>query len=206
MLTGEINIWSYLMHFPYLGLFILLILGGIGLPVPEDTVLILCGFLISAGVVRPYYAIPVVYAGVLIGDLIIYSFGRKYGRRVITNKRFHKILPPGRLASLEERFHKRGGLVIILGRHLIGFRVQIFLAAGILRMSMLKFFLLDAFTSVFTIVLMVGAGWMGGESFNRLKKDITRIEHMAILAVVIFLAAYLAYLWYKSGQGEEGED
>ena len=34
-------------HFPYIGLFILLILGGIGLSLLEDTTLMLCGFLIS---------------------------------------------------------------------------------------------------------------------------------------------------------------
>jgi membrane protein DedA with SNARE-associated domain len=30
-------------HFPYLGIFLLLILGDIGLPFPEDTTLILSG-------------------------------------------------------------------------------------------------------------------------------------------------------------------
>ena len=34
-------------HFPYIGIFILLILGEIGLPFPEDATLILSGFLIA---------------------------------------------------------------------------------------------------------------------------------------------------------------
>jgi len=38
---------SLIQHFPYLGLFILLILGTLGLPFPEDGILILGGFLIA---------------------------------------------------------------------------------------------------------------------------------------------------------------
>jgi len=44
-------------HFPYLGLFILLILGGIGFPFPEGGTLILCGLLISTKVIKPGYAL-----------------------------------------------------------------------------------------------------------------------------------------------------
>lgn len=43
-------------HFPYLGLLVLLVLGGLGLPFPEDTTLILCGFLISTKVVKLFPA------------------------------------------------------------------------------------------------------------------------------------------------------
>ena len=50
-------------HFPYLGLFILLILGGIGFPFPEGVTLILCGLLISTKVIQPVYALVIVYSG-----------------------------------------------------------------------------------------------------------------------------------------------
>ena len=36
---------TFVNHFPYLGMFLLLILGEIGLPFPEDATLILSGFL-----------------------------------------------------------------------------------------------------------------------------------------------------------------
>ena len=38
-------------HFPYVGIFVLLILGGIGLPFPEDATLILSGFLVAHKVI-----------------------------------------------------------------------------------------------------------------------------------------------------------
>ena len=78
-------------QFPYLGLFILLILGGIGFPFPEGGSLVLCGLLISTKVISAPYALAVCYSGVLIGDFLFYSLGRKYGRMIITHRGFSKI-------------------------------------------------------------------------------------------------------------------
>ncbi|MCL5062825.1 MAG: DedA family protein [Nitrospiraceae bacterium] len=191
------TISSIIEHFPYMGLFLLLILGGIGLPFPEDTTLILCGFLISTDVVKPIPALLAVYSGLLITDFGLYVVGKKYGRKIVTHKRFQKIVSPERLAALEDKFNKKGILVILIGRHLVGLRAQIFLAAGVMRMSALKFIMADAVSSIFTIALMVGAGYMGGNSLQVIKRDITRIEHIGILLAVIILAVYLLFRYFK---------
>lgn len=180
-------------HFPYIGLFILLILGGIGLPFPEDATLILCGFLISTKVVAPLPALLISYSGLLIADFFLYLIGKKYGRRIVTHKRFHKILSPERLSMLEEKFNRKGILIILFGRHLIGLRVNIFLVAGVMRMPPLKFVTVDALSSTFTMALMVGAGYIGSESLQVIRKDITKIEHIGILLVIIALLSYLIF-------------
>ncbi len=181
-----------------MGLFLLLILGGIGLPFPEDTTLILCGFLISTDVVKPIPALLAVYSGLLITDFGLYFVGKKYGRKIVTHKRFQKIVSPERLAALEDKFNKKGILVILIGRHLVGLRAQIFLAAGVMRMSPLKFLAADAFSSLFTMALMIGAGYMGGNSLEIIKRDITRYEHIGILLIIILLTIYLFFRYFKS--------
>ena len=125
-------------HFPYIGLFTLLILGGIGLPFPEDATLILCGFLISHSIVKPVPALLIVYSGLLIADVFLYGVGRKYGRMIVTNKRFRRIISPERLLTLEEKFNKKGSLLILFGRHILGLRAQLFLVAGVMKMPPLK--------------------------------------------------------------------
>lgn len=193
-------------HFPYLGLFTLLILGGIGFPFPEDTTLILCGFLISTHVVKPVPALLVVYAGLLITDFSLYFVGKKYGRMIVNHKRFHKIMSPERLSMLESKFNKRGVFVILIGRHLVGLRAQIFLAAGVMRMPALKFIMADAVSSIFTIALMVGAGYTGGNSLQVIKRDITRVEHIGILLVIILLTIYLLFRSFKSRRSKTWKD
>lgn len=186
-------------HFPYAGLFMLLILGGIGFPFPEDTTLILCGFLISHAAVSAVPALIAVYSGVLSADLAIFLAGRKYGRKVVTHKRFSRVLTPRRLSAIEDKFRKRGVLVILIGRHLVGLRSQIILAAGAVGMSSIKFFVADAVSSLFTIAVMVGAGYMGGNSLQVIKKDMTRIEHIAVLLLLAMLVGCLFFRYFRSG-------
>lgn len=184
-------------HFPYLGLFTLLILGGLGFPLPEDTTLILCGFLIASDVVRPVPALATIYSGILMADYGLYFVGRKYGRLVVTHRRFSKILTADRLSALEETFRRRGVLLILIGRHLIGLRAQIFIVSGVMRMNPFKFLIADGISSLFTIALMVGAGYMGGNSLEILKKDIRRIEHVVIVLAVISGAVFLFLRYLK---------
>ena len=145
-------------QFPYVGLFVLLVLGVIGFPFPEDAILILCGFLIASGVVKPAPALIVVASGMLMTDYFLYYVGRKYGRKVVAHRRFRKIISARREVRLEKIFRRWGVLAILLGRHLVGLRSQIFLVAGILRMPRARFVLADAASSIVTMTIMVGAG------------------------------------------------
>jgi len=191
-------------HFPYIGLFLLLVLGGIGLPLPEDTTLILCGFLISTEVANPIYALFVVYSGMLITDFGLYSVGKKYGRKIVTHRRFHKIISAERLLMLQDKFKRKGILFILVGRHIAGLRAQIFLTAGVMKMPAAKFLIADAVSSLFTIAIMVGAGYAGGHSLQVIKRDMTRIEHIGIFLAVILLAVYLIFRYVRSRRNESG--
>jgi membrane protein DedA with SNARE-associated domain len=192
-------------QFPYAGIFLLLILGGIGFPFPEDTTLILSGFLIAQGILKPFPAFLVVYPGLLITDFFLYWVGKKYGRMVVEHKGFRRIISPDRLSRLEEKFKKRDVWVILVGRHLVGLRAQIFLVAGVMRMSAIKFLVADATTALLTIAFMGGIGYAGGNSIQILKKDLTRAEHVAVVVIVILIAGWFVFKYFKDEKKVEGE-
>ena len=190
-------------HFPYLGVFLPLILGGIGLPFPEDATLILTGFLVAQDVIKPVQGFVAVYCGLLISDFFLYWVGKKYGRMLVLHKRFQRIISPEQIEKLEEKFKKRGVWVVLIGRHFLGLRAQIFLVAGVMRMSAIKFLLADGATSLFTIALMGGIGYAGGNSVEILKKNVKRIEHIAVLIFAILFTAWIIYKYFKNKKSKE---
>ena len=192
------EISKFLGHFPYFEIFVLLILGGIGLPFPEDASLLLSGFLLAQDIIKPLTAFLVVYSGLLMTDFSLYFVGKKYGRKIVEHKRFHRIISPDRLLKLEEKFKKSDVWVILIGRHFLGLRAQIFLVAGVMRMSAIKFLVADAATSLLTITLMGGIGYVGGNSVQILKKDLPRIEHVAIVVFIILLAGWFILRYFKN--------
>lgn len=196
-----IGVAEIMRHFPYLGIFLLLILGDIGLPFPEDTTLILSGFLVQRGVINFVPTLAVVYVGLLLTDYSLYLVGKKCGRRVLEHRMFRRIISPGVLARLEEKFKKWGILVVFFGRHLLGLRAQIFLAAGVMRMYALKFILADAISAVVTVTLMFGLGYLGGNSIEVLRRDITKIGHIVIVALALVAAAWTIFTFVRDARG-----
>ena len=191
---------TFVNHFPYLGIFLLLILGEIGFPFPEDATLILSGFLTAHEVIKPLPAFFIVYSGLLMTDFLLYSAGKKYGRSIVEHKRFQKIISPDRLSKLEEKFRKWGGLVVFLGRHVWGLRAQIFLVAGVMKMSALKFLMADGVAAFFTIALWGGIGYLGGNSLQVLRKDVTRIEHIGVVVLVLLLFGGVIFRYFRNNR------
>jgi len=189
----------FIQHFPYLGLFILLVLGTLGLPFPEDGILLLGGFLAAHDVVKPLPVFLAIYSGLLITDFLLYSVGKKYGRHLVEHKRFRKIITADRLSKLEEKFKKWGILVVFFGRHLLGLRAQIFLVAGVMKMSCKKFLMVDGTSALFTITLWGGLGYLGGNSVQKLTKNIRNLEliFILILAGSILIGLLMKYLKNK---------
>ena len=187
----------FIEEFPYVGLFVLLILGTLGLPFPEDGILLLSGLLTAHNVIRPFPTFLVVYLGLLTTDFLLYSVGKKYGRRLVEHKRFQKIVTRERLTKLEGKFKKWGALVVFFGRHLLGLRAQIFLVAGVMRMSWKKFLIADGTSALLTITLWGGLGYVGGNSAQALKKDITIIEQMVIVILGISVGSLLLLRYFK---------
>jgi membrane protein DedA with SNARE-associated domain len=140
----------------------------------------------------------VVYSGLLLTDFSLYWVGKKYGRRVVEHKRFRRIISAEKLSRLEEKFKKWGIFAVFVGRHFLGIRAQIFLAAGVMKMSALKFLMADAASAILTITLMVGIGFLGGNSIQILQKDVKRIEHIGILILVILLTGWIVYKYFKN--------
>jgi membrane protein DedA with SNARE-associated domain len=188
---------SLVMQFPYGGLFALLLLGGVGLPFPEDATLMLCGFLLSQDIVKPVPALITVFLGAIIIDVLIFAIGRRYGRAVVTHPRLRRIITPGRLALLENKFGRWGVLVLLIGRHAPGLRSQLFLAAGVLKMPGLRFLLTDAVSLSLTMAITVGMGYAGGDSLSRLYGHMARFEHAVVLVLVIAVFFLITYRYLR---------
>ncbi len=187
-------------QFSYPGIFAFFILGGIGLPVPEDAILVLCGFLISKNYLELVPAAIVAYIGVIASDFIIFSFGRKYGRLIITHKKFQKILSSERLFSLERKFKKFGTLLILFGRHIWGVRAKIFLTAGVMGMPPHKFLAADAVAALITVPVMFAIGYAGEHQLQHFRKAFFHPGHIAIVVAILIILFFLVLHFRRRSQ------
>src|SRR5262245_13869588 len=130
-------------HATTLGLFLALVFAGLGVPLPEDLVLLTGGVLAHQGFARLDWLIIILYAGVLTADILLYSFGRRFGDLILQSPRITRLLTPARRERIERYFARYGNRTIFLVRHLAFLRAPTFLMAGVMKMPGWQFLFWD---------------------------------------------------------------
>lgn len=166
----------------YLGVPLLLILGGVGVPIPEEVPIILAAVLSKSGTLFTPLAFLSCLAGVLIGDFIVYAVGYWHGERVLTLPLTRNFLSRGREAQIKGYFHRHGFKILLLGRFAVGFRTAAYLTAGILRLPAWRLLAIDLAAALLSTSLMFGLGYFYAEWITW---AIHTLQHwLAILACV----------------------
>ena len=86
-----------LQHWGYFAIFAVVILGNMGLPFPEETVLVLAGYLVWDGQLRLPIVLGVGIFSAVLGDNLGYWMGRGFGRRAIERYGHWIFVTPERL-------------------------------------------------------------------------------------------------------------
>ncbi len=188
---------NYSEQFIYAGLFLILFLCGLGLPIPEELTLLASGFFVHLGVIRFYPALATVFVGVLIGDMTMYSIGRKWGQGIITHQHMRKIFSDQRLERARQFFGDHGSKTIFIARFLSGFRVAAFLAAGTMGMKPGKFLVLDTLAALIMVPLLLLLGYSFGANIQWLTNLFTRIDFLLKVGGVLGGMALVVFFLLK---------
>jgi membrane protein DedA with SNARE-associated domain len=170
-----------------------LLIAGLGLPLPEDIVLISGGILIQRGVTSIWATVTICVIGVLVGDTTLFLLARRAGPAMYRRKFIAKVLPPARRAKLEGLFAKYGGLVIFCARHVAGLRAPVFAVAAIHGMSLWRFLLWDTLALGVSLPVVMYLGWLFADSIEQALDNVATVEHyilIAVFAVILLVAAW----------------
>jgi len=184
---------AFLQRFTYVGMFALLIAAGLGVPIPEDLTLMTGGYLARKGITSLVPSLLVGYAGVVIGDLLIFRLGSRLKEGVYTHPRLRRLFTPRRQAWIERHFEKRGILTVVIARHLAGLRAPTFLVAGTSGMATWKFLLADAFSSLLTVPAVTYLGYLFAENLSKAHRHVHRIELWILPGLVLVGVALFFY-------------
>jgi membrane protein DedA with SNARE-associated domain len=181
----------------YLLMFVTLLAAGVGIPIPEDIVLIAGGALIHRAVTTPIGTGVVLALGVVIGDLTIFFTGRTLGHAVFRHPRLARLLPPSRLAYLEQKFERYGGRIVFVARHVVGLRAPTFLLAGVHRMSVWRFLIWDGLAFCISGPFFVGVGYFFSDRLDEALRDVAAAKRYALLAVALIVLGFAVHWGVK---------
>lgn len=190
---------------PYLLISGILLLCGIGLPVPEDITLFAGGLLAYYGMTDVWVTIGVSFLGVVVGDSLIFALGAHYGRKLTKKWIFHKLLPDHRLDSVRSKFHARGNKLIFAARFMPGLRAPIYFSAGTLHLPFRVFLFYDGIAALMSVPLIIGLVYQFGDNLEQVVSYVERAEHGILFVIVSFILLVLAK-WYITNYRSDVSD
>lgn len=181
--------------FIYTSLFGILLLCGLGLPVPEDITLALAGFLVYLSVLNLWVVIVIAYLGIIIGDSIIFLLGATLGRALTQVMFFKSLLPEKRLADARRQFNQRGNRLIFMARFMPGLRAPIYFSAGMLHVPYRVFLFYDGIAALISVPVIISVVYYFGDQLAYVLKMIRHVEHGIFILIACAILVVLVK-WY----------
>ena len=195
---------TYIEHFTYAGLFVVLMLCGLGLPLPEDVALLAGGFLVHRGVTHYPITLAVSLVGVVAGDNSLFFLGRRFGTGLV---RYFGINRPGtkvQIDRIHEFMNRHGHRAIFYARFLAGLRALIYLSAGSFGVTPGRFFLYDVLGALISVPIVVSIGYLFGGQLEIAIHYVGGFERLIWVVVVLSLAVYGTRLLVLSKPSDSG--
>ena len=158
-------------HWGYLGIVLAVVLGNMGVPIPEESVLMLAGYGASRGVLKLPLVLIVGIVSAVAGDNLGYWAGRRYGRRAIERFGHLALVSPARMEKITAFMARHGALAIFGARFIVGLRTLAGPLAGATGVRPLTFVtanILGALIYVpYAVAVGYGVGWSLGDVIAR---------------------------------------
>jgi membrane protein DedA with SNARE-associated domain len=194
-LQGLVSQWGY----P--GLLVFVLLGNLGLPLPEESVLWVAGYLVWQGGFQLPLVLLVGIVSAVAGDSLGYWVGRRYGQPVVARYGLWARLTPPRLEMLHRFVQRYGPVAVFLARFIIGLRFLAGPLAGSLAMPWRAFLLANVGGALVYVPLMVGMGYAVGVGLGGYGEPLWHAAVKAQESLLLGAALLgLLYLGYRAWQ------
>lgn len=180
-----------LLHYKYIGIFSLFMLGLIGLPVPDEVLLTLIGFLITQHKLALVPSALTTYLGSVTGMSFSYWIGRGLTSPFL--KRFGRLfrITPERLEKVHTWFEQYGKWTVSASYFIPGLRHVIAYFSGFSRLSYPRFLLFAVIGGGFWVAVFISLGMLLGRHWIVLLTTIHRYMLIAIfLAGIAFVIGW----------------
>ena len=175
------------------GLFGLLVLGIVGLPVPDETLLVFSGSLIAQGRLHPVFTYASGLGGSICGMTISYYIGLKVGHSAIERYGRFVHLTQDRVDLVNRWFHRLGHWLLTFGYFVPGVRHFTALVAG---MSGLEFRVFSSYAypgAAIWVGLFMGLGYLVGNRW----REAVGLAHRYLLVLAIFAGVAAIVFWWR---------
>lgn len=183
--TGQ-NIFVFLQHYGYWIMLPLMIIEG-------PVVTIIAAMLASLGAFNAFLVLAFSILGDVIGDVILYGLGYKYGMGFVRHVGKYIGITEKLVLRMEKYFTRHGGKTIFAVKSTTGLCWATFTAAGIVKMNFRKFVKYSILGGLIWSGFLVAMGYFYGYLWREISQYIDWIGWIIFAVAVISIVAINLY-------------
>lgn len=187
----------WLDHYGSITLFVLLALGIIALPVPEETLMMIAGALMGSGHLSIPYTILAAMLGSMCGITCSYFIGRTAGHYFI-----HKTAPllgisEEHLAKAHVWVEKFGKWALTIGYFIPGVRHFTGVVVGMTDLGFHEFAIFAYSGAIMWVSLFLSIGFFFGDYWSSIFENIEISVEEVLLITFLAIAAYVVFMMIR---------
>jgi len=186
----------WITQYRYGAIFVLLMLGIVGLPVPDETLLTFAGYLVFKEKLTLLPTLATAFLGSSCGITVSYACGRGLGLHLVRKVGPLLRLKPEHLSQVQTWFARWGKYTLIIGYFVPGVRHVTAFVAGSSKLSLPVFALFAYSGALVWTSSFIGLGYLFGEEWAHLSDTLHRPLIMLAALISLALALYLL-LWRR---------
>jgi membrane protein DedA with SNARE-associated domain len=187
----QIELW--IAQYGYVAIFSLLVLGIVGLPVPDETLLTFTGYLVFRGKLRLPLAYGSALAGSLCGITLSYILGRTFGLGLIHRYGKYLRITEEHVQKAHAWFARVGHWGLTFGYFVPGVRHLTAYAAGMSDVEPHQFAVFAYSGGAMWVAAFLALGYFLGERWQAVEEHIHEYLVGATIAAAIALVVWLAW-------------
>lgn len=156
--------------------------------ISEDITCIIAGILVANGTISFFWATLACYLGILTGDIGLFLMGRIGGHPLLKRAPLRWIISEKAVEDAEAWFNRQGIAIVFISRFMPGIRMPVYVAAGALKMNILKFAFYFSISSAVWTPGLVGLAWLIGDPILKYWEV---FADYALLVVVASIALFV---------------
>lgn len=196
-------ILAWIGQYGYAAIFLLLVFGIVGLPVPDETLLTFTGYLVFKGHLSLPLAFAATLGGSACGITVSYWLGRTFGMVLVHRYGRYLRITEAHIAKAHAWFDRVGHWGLTFGYFVPGVRHFTAYAAGMAEVTPRQFSAYAYSGAILWVSTFLALGYFLGERWQAVQKNVDHYLLGASLAAGAVIAGYLA--WRKWGRRATGK-
>lgn len=174
-------------------------------PIPADTFVVVAGLLAARGVVDPLWAGLLTWGSNVVGALLVYHMGNRYGRGFFEDGAGRFVLRPGQLRRIERFYARWGTAAVFFARFLPGLRAVVPAFAGISHQGFWRTAIPVGVASGIWYGSLLWLGTVAGRNLEAVEAWFSGANRL-LLAVALVLVAAIGVWWWKTRHAPHDDD